>query len=271
MYYRLHLLIIVAIILHIVPTGVLAQTPAHAPILLPTVTPTPKTPTPNARTMIVLNTANLRAGPGTTFAVVGSAQPGDKLKVVGANADGDWYQLDTGTWIAAFLVELPGAATAPTWTPTPGPALAQDATTPAVQLVILGPIERQYMNDLTKIMGSYGAAFKVLTEQNTKAGKDLTLMFDRDWRTTTLAALQYVKNLDAQARALTPPPLFKAMHDDVLQAAAHYDKASDLASTGLNQFDFDLFEAASNETNLGNDALYEALAKLKAIKAQAGN
>lgn len=54
----------------------------------------------------VLRNANLRAGPGTNFAIVGSARAGDVVQIVGQNAAGNWYRLDTGAWIAAFLVRL---------------------------------------------------------------------------------------------------------------------------------------------------------------------
>lgn len=52
-----------------------------------------------------LRSANLRAGPGTNNAIVGGAQPGQKLKVSGCNTACDWYQVGDGQWIAAFLVE----------------------------------------------------------------------------------------------------------------------------------------------------------------------
>lgn len=54
----------------------------------------------------VLRNANLRAGPGTNFAVVGQAQVGQKFTVVGANATKSWYQLEDGVWIAASLVRI---------------------------------------------------------------------------------------------------------------------------------------------------------------------
>jgi len=54
---------------------------------------------------IVNATANLRSGPGTTYAVAGRAQVGDALEVVGRNADGSWLELAGGLWIAAFLVD----------------------------------------------------------------------------------------------------------------------------------------------------------------------
>jgi len=52
----------------------------------------------------VLKNANLRAGPGTSFAIVGHAKVGQVLEVIGQNANGTWYQLTNECWIAAFLV-----------------------------------------------------------------------------------------------------------------------------------------------------------------------
>ena len=58
------------------------------------------------QTATVLDSANLRAGPGTSFAVTGSARAGDTVRIVGSNAAGDWRELATGQWIAAFLVRI---------------------------------------------------------------------------------------------------------------------------------------------------------------------
>ena len=48
--------------------------------------------------------ANLRQGPGTTYAVVGGTTAGQALEIVAQNAAGDWYQLADGRWIFASLV-----------------------------------------------------------------------------------------------------------------------------------------------------------------------
>jgi hypothetical protein len=61
--------------------------------------------------------ANLRSGPGTDFAIVGGVVDGESLEIVGRNADGTWYQLANGYWIAAFLVE--GAAASIPVVPVP--------------------------------------------------------------------------------------------------------------------------------------------------------
>jgi hypothetical protein len=48
--------------------------------------------------------ANLRAGPGANYAVIGGVRSGQPLEITGKNADGSWLQLANNAWIAAFLV-----------------------------------------------------------------------------------------------------------------------------------------------------------------------
>jgi uncharacterized protein YraI len=49
--------------------------------------------------------ANLRAGPGVTFAIVGSVAQGDVLILTGRNELGDWLRLADDSWIFAVLVD----------------------------------------------------------------------------------------------------------------------------------------------------------------------
>lgn len=111
---------------------------AAAPAAVATVEPTPRPrrsylPTETVPAPpVVIEEANLRAGPGTEYERLGSAAPGERLELIARNPAGDWYQLAGGAWIAAFLVEgapagLPvvegGAATSmAAFTPGPPPA-----------------------------------------------------------------------------------------------------------------------------------------------------
>ena len=102
------------------------RTEARAPVPVPTYTPTPAqvaTPSdlrPTATTVPVAVDpepttepvagsvrvqANVRAGPGTDFVVVGSQQEGDTVRPVARTEDGLWLELATGRWIFATLVE----------------------------------------------------------------------------------------------------------------------------------------------------------------------
>ncbi|MFN8445060.1 MAG: SH3 domain-containing protein [Caldilineaceae bacterium] len=87
--------------------------------------------------------ANLRAGPGTDYTVIGGTRSGDALQIVGKNSDGSWYKLSNDAWIAASLVNNPptdlavASAPPPSATATPVPVVAvpqaQEAVQPAVQ------------------------------------------------------------------------------------------------------------------------------------------
>jgi serine/threonine protein kinase len=48
--------------------------------------------------------ANLRAGPGAIFPIIGGAQRGQRFVLVACNDDCTWYQLASGEWIASFLI-----------------------------------------------------------------------------------------------------------------------------------------------------------------------
>ena len=112
------------------PTNTPTQTPTNTPkaTATPTDTPAP-TATPTPAVTIVKN-ANLRAGPGTNYQIVGKVSPGDSIQVTGKDKSGKWYQVKTKTvdeaWIADFLLkgvnakELPvKTSSAPTVTPAP--------------------------------------------------------------------------------------------------------------------------------------------------------
>jgi uncharacterized protein YraI len=58
-----------------------------------------------AITGTVAITANLRSGPDTTFDVAGTTTAGQTVTIVARNADGTWYLLNNGLWLAAILVD----------------------------------------------------------------------------------------------------------------------------------------------------------------------
>lgn len=107
----------------------------------PAVTATPVPVQPAGAT--ANRNSNLRGGPGTSYAVVGSVSSGQALQITGRNQAGDWYQLASGAWIAAFLVNnapsslpvvaAPAAPVAPAEpTPVPVDTTTRSGTTTAV-------------------------------------------------------------------------------------------------------------------------------------------
>lgn len=110
------------------------STPTRTPTRAPTEAPT-------GASAVVLRDANLRAGPGTTFEIVGSAKAGDTLFVVSKNTAGDWYELEDGKWIAAFLVRLDAAGPETPTTATPSVRITATVTpAPTATPQILGSL-----------------------------------------------------------------------------------------------------------------------------------
>ncbi|HAJ34247.1 MAG TPA: hypothetical protein DCL15_00950 [Chloroflexi bacterium] len=94
--------------------GTTEQAPAISlAALLPT--PTPQVvvevaaPAAEAAPATVITAANLRQSPSTEAAIVGAAAEGEEVKIVGQTADGTWFQLESGAWIFAQLVNNPPA------------------------------------------------------------------------------------------------------------------------------------------------------------------
>jgi len=88
----------------------------------------------------IYHVANLRSGPGTTYPIMGQAQPGQTLDLIGRDQTGEWFILRDGMWIAAFLVS--GAPTAlpvmepGSITPTPTPTPTEPRATPTAVFLI---------------------------------------------------------------------------------------------------------------------------------------
>ncbi|MCX6786854.1 MAG: SH3 domain-containing protein [Candidatus Kaiserbacteria bacterium] len=98
---------------------------------------TPSTPSTAIPDPVANTAANLRAGPGTNYPIIGSAQTGETLRIAARNPQGDWYQLASGAWIAAALIDrapaVPIAAVIPA---SPVPATATRAVTSTPVIVV---------------------------------------------------------------------------------------------------------------------------------------
>ena len=83
---------------------------ADAPESSPPTAP-PPTDVPITRRARVTTVSNLRAGPGTQFALVGRAEVDQEIELVAANPAGDWYKIRHArgeAWIYAELVSARG-------------------------------------------------------------------------------------------------------------------------------------------------------------------
>ena len=103
------------------------------PYVVPTAAPLPTVvPSPTAdASPSVAKPGNLRAGPSTNYAVVGSVKAGEKLRALGRSADGKWLLVTVNGSDAWLSLQLVGSidtgglpvktSSAPTVTPAPQP------------------------------------------------------------------------------------------------------------------------------------------------------
>jgi uncharacterized protein YraI len=108
-------------------TVVNSATPFSTPSPSSTSTKEPtstSTPAPVGYGTVSINSANLRSGPGQSYALAGNAKQGDELPIFSQTDDGDWLQIDwkDSVWIASSLITMPEEIakipTFPTFTPT---------------------------------------------------------------------------------------------------------------------------------------------------------
>ena len=119
------------------PTAMNSSTPTKTPTPTPTNTPsiTPN-PTPSGPQVVAAAVVNVRAGPGTDYAVVASLPPEVPLPIIGRNEASSWWQIEgpdgNSGWVADSVVtasqavSIPLTAPPPLPTPTPIPAAATD-------------------------------------------------------------------------------------------------------------------------------------------------
>ena len=107
--------------------------------------------------------SNLRAGPGTSYPIVGTARAGEVLMILARDPAGNWWQVQGG-WVCAALglatvsdAQLPVAsnippAPSPTRTPSPAPAATatQTATTVPTALPSPGIVDTVVLGQETK-------------------------------------------------------------------------------------------------------------------------
>ncbi|MBK9122056.1 MAG: SH3 domain-containing protein [Chloroflexi bacterium] len=110
-----------------------SRTPSATATTGPAATSTP-TPTPTSAAtddlvavVIAPTRINVRAGPGTSFPVIGSAGPGDRLPVLGFNEARTWVNVEVlgprSGWVSASLVRIEGDTSAIPVVSVPRPAL----------------------------------------------------------------------------------------------------------------------------------------------------
>lgn len=259
-----------------IATFLVDEQPANVPVVndeilaaiqgtLPEPTPTPEaTPVPAATQPVsptVTVDANLRAGPGTTFDVLGGTVTGQAINIVGRNADGTWFRLDNGGWVLGTLVANPPAlesvpvvnddgtpvaeqpAAAPAGTPaaglggllpTPTPqAPASGATTPVTTTADVDA----YLTAAAELVGQFDVVLNSVDALLAEANSNPALITDAAWTTRMNAALTLIRRTSASVGELEVPAGAEAIQTQLETAAASYIQAAQALSGAVQAAD----------------------------------
>lgn len=271
-------------------TGTVTITVTETPTApVPTATTAPlsllPTPTPEVETPSTVNVnANLRAGPGQEFAIIGGTVAGQTLNIVGRNADGSWFRLDNGGWVAAFLVINPPALAAipviiPNQTPTTtvttttavSPTTVVTATTPitatpAVTSATLDPAVNLYLLDAQDLIARYERALAEIDRLTTQAGANNTLLQNQTWTGGMQTAITLMQDTNRRVRALAAPTAFTDIQEALLAAATAYEGATAQLARAVSTQDVALFDPAFAAITRGDAELNNATDQIAAVR-----
>ncbi len=243
-----------------IASTLVTEQPANAPVVndqilqaLQGATPTEATPTeaatpeaPAAPTTVITPTvttdANLRAGPGTEFAILGGTTTGQEINIVGRNADGTWFRLDNGGWVFGALVANPPAlesvpvvnndgtpvesVATPTpvtglggLLPTPTPVAPSAPATQSAELTDYLTAARELVGQFDLVLNNVDALLAEVKNNN-------ALITDAAWTTRMNAALRLLSQTSASVGELTVPAAAAAVHQQLEDAAISYAEAA---------------------------------------------
>lgn len=158
------------------------------------------------------------------------------------------------------------AAPAPTETAeppptrTPRPTAAPTEAPPDDSAAVL-----EYRAAIQEIAGLYQTGLSGLADQSGAVGDDPALILNEDWKITTAVFLASIRVANDQVRSQNPPEEFRAVHDELLVAADHFETMTELYAAGVDEISVEKLAGASESMQLGNEAVQRATALLVAM------
>ena len=233
--------------------------------------------------------ANLRAGPGTEFPIIGGTITGQAINIVGRNADGTWFRLDNTGWVFGELVANPpaldtvpvvnadgtpvegaaptpapapaegGGLPLPTPTPQPAGATTTGAAAATTTTAATGP-NAAYIAEVQPIVARYDGIAQTLDSLIADATANSAALNTPAWADRVNAAVGLLRTTGATVAELQAPAALAATQEGLIAAAQQYTAAgaalAQAASTG-----------AAAQLEVANTAIEQANASLTAVEA----
>ncbi len=285
-----------------IATFLVDDQPANVPVVndeilaaiqgtLPEPTPTPEataTPEPAATGAVsstVTVDANLRAGPGTTFDLIGGTITGQAVNIVGRNADSTWFRLDNGGWVLGTLIANPPAletvpvvnndgtpvepAAAPAETPAAGLGGLLPTPTPQAPAAAAPAADLDaYLTSAAELVGQFDVVLNSVDSLLAEANSNPALISDSAWRTRMNAALTLLRRTSASVGELAVPAGAESIQTLLETAAASYIEAAQALSGALQAADAALLVDADAKLGVATANLTAAETAIIAAQGQ---
>jgi uncharacterized protein YraI len=256
------------------------------------------TPVPAATTALTPTTttdANLRAGPGTEFPIIGGTITGQAINIVGRNADSTWFRLDNTGWIFGELVAnppapdtvpvvnadgtvvVPAAAPAPTPeaapaeggglplpTPTPAAAGAAETGGAATGANAANPANPAYVGDVQAIIARYDGVAQTMDALIAEATANNAVLTTPAWADRVNAAVGLLRTTGASVGELQAPAALAGAQDNLVAAAQQYTAAGAALVQAVTTGDAGQLETADAAITRANTSLTAVEAALAA-------
>jgi uncharacterized protein YraI len=242
------------------------------------------TPVPPAATTAVTPTtttdANLRAGPGTEFPIIGGTIVGQAINIVGRNADSTWFRLDNTGWIFGELVANPPApetvpvvnadgtvvepATAPTTEPVPAeggglplptPTPAAGATGATETTAAVTGANAAYIGDVQAIIARYDGVAQTMDALLAEATANNAVLTTPAWADRVNAAVGLLRTTGASVGELQAPAALAGAQDSLVAAAQQYTAAGTALVQAVTTGDVAQLETADAAITRANTSL----------------
>lgn len=277
-----------------VATATVTATTAVTTPIAATATPVPPV---TAVTPTVSSNANLRAGPGTEFPVIGGTVTGQTLTIVGRNADGTWFRLDNTGWVFGELVNNPPAldtvpvvnadgtpiepvAATPTPAagsglfPTPTPLApgatggTSEATTATPVLTPITGANATYLNAVQRVIQQYDQVLQTLDQLIAEGRSNSATLVNAAWGNRVNAAVTLLRQTSATVGELQAPTELTTLQQELVSAAQGYTTAANALSQAASTGAVAQLDAADTAIEQANTALTNAERALQAAAAQ---
>jgi uncharacterized protein YraI len=266
-----------------------APVPAATATVTATDVVTPEVAATTPVTPTTTTDANLRAGPGTEFPIIGGTITGQQITIVGRNADGTWFRLDNTGWIFGELVanppaldtvpvvntdgtpvEAPAATPAPAPaggglplpTPTPQPAgaantgaAAATATTATTGAAAATGQNAGYIANVQTIVASYDGIAQTMDSLIAEATTNNAALTTPAWADRVNAAVGLLRSTSASVGELQVPATLADAQQSLVTAAQQYTAAGAALAQAATTGAAAQLEVANSSIELANASL----------------